>query len=113
MSKSAKEWFSSTTSPGQRWLSKHGLNPNLSHCQDDKTTYTSYDDQIITATVTIKNSGKAVAKNVDVNLNTGDLKLRGAAWISFTVLLQVGERSKPELFGNPVVPQLIDRSRTI
>ena len=45
----------------------------------DKTppTYTSYKDQIITATVTIKNSGKAFAKNIDVNLNIGDLKLRG------------------------------------
>ncbi|MCZ7398350.1 MAG: hypothetical protein O8C62_01495 [Candidatus Methanoperedens sp.] len=43
----------------------------------DKSTYTSYDDNIVTATVTVKNSGSARAKNVDVNLDTGELKLRG------------------------------------
>ncbi len=43
----------------------------------DKATYTSYNDQIITATITVKNSGNAFAKNIDVNLNVGDLKLRG------------------------------------
>jgi uncharacterized repeat protein (TIGR01451 family) len=43
----------------------------------DKSTYTSYDDNIITATMTVTNSGSARAKNVDVNLDTGGLKLRG------------------------------------
>ncbi|CAG0976412.1 MAG: hypothetical protein OIN86_07790 [Candidatus Methanoperedens sp.] len=43
----------------------------------DKTAYTSNSDQIITATITIKNSGDAFAENIDVNLVIGDLKLRG------------------------------------
>lgn len=43
----------------------------------DKTAYTSNSDQIITATITIKNSGDAFAENIDVNLDIGDLKLRG------------------------------------
>ncbi len=43
----------------------------------EKSTYTSYNDKIITVTVTVKNSGNAFAKNVDVNLNIGNLMLRG------------------------------------
>lgn len=43
----------------------------------DKSTYTSYDDKTVTATVTVTNSGTARAKNIDVNLNIGELKLRG------------------------------------
>lgn len=43
----------------------------------DKSAYTSYDDTTITATYTVTNSGDARAKNIDFNLNTGELKLRG------------------------------------
>ena len=42
----------------------------------DKSSYTMYDDQIITATVTVKNSGNSFAKFVDVKLNLGELKLK-------------------------------------
>jgi uncharacterized repeat protein (TIGR01451 family) len=45
----------------------------------DKTTYTSNTDEILTANVEVKNSGDAVARNVDVNLNPGDLMLRGGS----------------------------------
>ncbi len=45
----------------------------------DKTAYTSDADAIITATAVVTNNGDAVAKNVDVNLNTGDLTLRGGS----------------------------------
>ena len=41
----------------------------------DKNSYTSYSDLIIIAKIEVKNSG-AFAKNVDVNLNTGELKIR-------------------------------------
>jgi uncharacterized repeat protein (TIGR01451 family) len=43
----------------------------------EKTSYTSGSDQIITAKVEVKNNGDAIAKNIDVILNTGELKLRG------------------------------------
>ncbi|MFA4934826.1 MAG: DUF11 domain-containing protein [Candidatus Methanoperedens sp.] len=43
----------------------------------DKNAYTSYTDQIITAKVTVTNSGESRAKNIDVYLNTGELQLRG------------------------------------
>ncbi|MCZ7396111.1 MAG: hypothetical protein ABOK23_05755 [Candidatus Methanoperedens sp.] len=43
----------------------------------DKSSYTSYDDMTITATATVTNSGDARAENVDLNLNIGDLHIRG------------------------------------
>jgi len=43
----------------------------------DKTTYTSNTDDILSAKVEVKNTGTAVARNVDVNLNPGQLLLRG------------------------------------
>ncbi len=43
----------------------------------EKTEYTSNSDIIITARVTVKNSGKGYAKNIEANLNIGELKLRG------------------------------------
>lgn len=76
----------------------------------DKSAYTSYSDQIITATVTVTNSGEARARNVDIYLNVGELRLRGGdtrqlhqynstlekgASLSFSVIL--------------VVPELIDQ----
>lgn len=45
----------------------------------DKTTYTSSTDDILTAKVEVKNTGNAVARNVNVNLNTGELMLRGGS----------------------------------
>jgi len=43
----------------------------------DKTTYTSNNAEIIKAKVEVKNSGAAFIKKVDVDLNIGELKLRG------------------------------------
>ncbi len=43
----------------------------------EKTTYISNSDIIITARVTVKNSGDGYAKNIEANFNTGELKLRG------------------------------------
>ncbi len=45
----------------------------------DKISYTSNTDDIITAKVDVTNSGDAVARNVDVDLNVGELKLRGGS----------------------------------
>jgi hypothetical protein len=43
----------------------------------DKSTYNSNNAEIITATVNVKNTGDAFLKNIDANLNIGELKLRG------------------------------------
>ncbi len=111
MSKSAKEWVLQYYNPWATVAIETRAKPKLEFTvTTDKTTYTSYDDQIITATVTIKNSGKAVAKNVDVNLNTGDLKLRGGSLDQLHQYYYRLEKEASQSFSVVlVVPQLIDQ----
>jgi uncharacterized repeat protein (TIGR01451 family) len=45
----------------------------------DKTNYVSSTDDIMTATVEVKNAGYAVARDVEVDLNPGILQLRGGS----------------------------------
>lgn len=75
----------------------------------DKSVYTSYVDQIITAKVTVKNTGDAFAKNVNVNLDLGELKLRGG---DSSQLHQYYNRIEKDISQSYevilVVPQLLD-----
>ncbi|MGB8218157.1 MAG: hypothetical protein WCE94_12730 [Candidatus Methanoperedens sp.] len=74
----AKEWVYEYYNPSATISIQTRGKPQIDvSVTTDKTTYTSYDDSIITATVTVKNSGTARGKNVDVNLDTGGLNLRG------------------------------------
>ncbi|VVB93938.1 Uncharacterised protein [uncultured archaeon] len=74
----AKEWVYEYYNPSATISIQTRGTPKIDvSVTTDKSTYTSYDDNIITATVTVTNSGTARAKNVDVNLDTGELKLRG------------------------------------
>jgi hypothetical protein len=76
--KNAKEWVYEYYNPSATIsIQTRGLPKIEVSVATDKATYTSNDDDIITTTVTVKNSGNARAKNVDVNLDTGGLKLRG------------------------------------
>lgn len=76
----------------------------------DKSAYTSYNDQIITATATVKNSGGARIKNVDVNLNTGELKLRGGDTSQLHQYYYTLEKGASQTFSVIlVVPELIDQ----
>lgn len=111
MSKSAKEWVLQYYKPWATVAIETRAKPKLEvTTKTDKTTYTSYDDLIITATVTIKNSGKAVAKKVDVNLNTGDLKLRGGSLDQLHQYYNRLEKGASQSFSVIlVVPQLIDQ----
>ncbi len=111
MSKSAKEWVLQYYNPWATVAIETRAKPILEvTVTTDKTAYTSYDDQIITATVTIKNSGGAVAKNVDVNLNTGDLKLRGGSSDQLHQYYYRLEKGASQSFSVVlVVPQLIDQ----
>lgn len=58
-------------------IQKRGLPEFDVSVTTDKYGYTSYDDTTITATATVKNRGYARANFVDLNLNIGDLQLRG------------------------------------
>jgi len=49
----------------------------------DKTDYISNTDDILTATVEVKNTGEAVARDVEVDLNPGVLQLRGGSTNQF------------------------------
>ncbi len=76
----------------------------------DKTTYISSRDLIITANVAVKNSGDARARNIDVNLNTGGLQVRGddtSQLHQYYNTLEKGESQKFNVI--LVVPSLIDQ----
>jgi uncharacterized repeat protein (TIGR01451 family) len=111
MSKSAKEWVLQYYNPWATVAIETRAKPKLEvTVKTDKTAYTSYNDLIITATVTIKNSGGAVAKNVDVNLNTGDLKLRGGSSDQLHQYYYTLQKGASQSFSVIlVVPQLIDQ----
>lgn len=49
----------------------------------DKTNYVSSTDDIMTATVEVKNTGDALARDVEVDLNPGVLQLRGGSTSQF------------------------------
>jgi uncharacterized repeat protein (TIGR01451 family) len=49
----------------------------------DKTNYVSSNDEILTATVNVKNTGDAVARGVEVYLDPGVLQLRGGSTSQF------------------------------
>ncbi len=76
----------------------------------DKTTYTSSRDLIITANVAVKNSGDARARNVDVNLDTGDLQVRGEDKKQLHQYYNRLEKGESQNFNVIlVVPALIDQ----
>ncbi len=76
MAGSAKEWIYQFYNPWATIAIELRAKPTLAvTVTTDKSAYTSSDDRVMTATVTVKNTGGAVIKNVDVNLNIGDLNL--------------------------------------
>jgi uncharacterized repeat protein (TIGR01451 family) len=76
----------------------------------DKTTYTSYSDQTITTKVTVTNSGEARAKNVDVYLNIGELKLRGGDISQLHQYISTLNKGASQSFSVIlIVPELIDQ----
>lgn len=80
MSSSAREWIFQYYNPWATVAIETRAKPTLGvTISTDKSTYVSNDDRVMTVTVTVTNSGGAVAKNVDVNLNIGELKLEGGS----------------------------------
>lgn len=76
----------------------------------EKKSYTSSRDQIITAKVTVKNNGDAIAKNVDVLLNPDKLVLRGGGTgqlhQSYIELKKDESKSYEVIF---LVPEVLDQ----
>jgi uncharacterized repeat protein (TIGR01451 family) len=76
----------------------------------DKPTYTSNDAEIITATVEVKNSGDAFIKKVDVDLNIGELKLRGGELSQLHMYYDRMDKGISQSFDVVLlVPDLIDQ----
>ncbi|MCX9028672.1 MAG: hypothetical protein OIN86_10915 [Candidatus Methanoperedens sp.] len=74
----SKEWVQEYYNPWAKVAISLRGKPKLDvTVTTEKASYTSSSDQIITATVNIKNNGDAIAKNVDVILNADELYLRG------------------------------------
>lgn len=110
--KNAKEWIYEYYKPWasvsiQTWAKPPKLDITVT---TDKSAYTSYNDQILTAKVTVKNSGESRAKNIDVNLDIGELKLRGGdagQLHKYYYKLEKGESQSFEVI--LLVPELIDQ----
>lgn len=109
--KNAKEWVYEYYNPYATIAIQLRGKPKLDvTVATDKSAYTSYDDQIITATVTVTNSGEAKAKNVDVYLNTGELKLRGGDTSQLHQYNSTLEKGASQSFSVIlIVPELIDQ----
>ncbi len=111
MAKNAKEWILQFYNPSATISIQTRAKPNIEvTVTTDKSTYTSYTDDIIKATVTITNSGQAFLKNVEVNLDIGDLKLRGGSISQLHQYYPRLEKGTSQSFDVIlVVPQLIDQ----
>lgn len=109
--KNAKEWVYEYYNPWATISIALRGKPKLDiTVATDKSAYTSYNDQTITATVTVTNSGEARAKNVDVYLDTGELKLRGGDISQLHRYISMLEKGTSQSFSVIlVVPELIDQ----
>lgn len=110
--KNAKEWVYEYYNPSATISIQTRGKPTLEvTVATDKSAYTSYTDSIITATVTVKNTGEAKIKSVDANLNIGELKLRGgdaSQLHQYYYTLEKGASQSFEVI--LVVPELIDQN---
>jgi uncharacterized repeat protein (TIGR01451 family) len=112
LTKNAKEWVYEYYKPWaaisiQTWAKPPKFDVAVT---TDKSTYTSYNDQIITATVTVTNNGESRAKNIDVNLDIGELKLRGGDTSQLHQYYYMMEKGTSQSFSVIlVVPELIDQ----
>ena len=80
LAKNAREWVLEYYNPWATIAIQKRALPKLEvTVTTDKSTYTSNNAEIITATVKVKNIGDAFIKNIDTNLNVGELKLRGGS----------------------------------
>ena len=74
----------------------------------EKTSYISTSDHFITAKVNVKNIGDAVARNVDVTFDAGDLKLRGDAAELHQIFMEIKKGESKSFEVVLLVPDLLD-----
>jgi uncharacterized repeat protein (TIGR01451 family) len=111
IAKNAKEWVLEFYDP---WVTvsiqKRALPKLEVTVTTDKTTYTSNNAEIITAKVDVKNSGDTIIKNVDIDLNIGELTLRGGALSQLHNSYPTIEKGVTQSYSVIlVVPDLIDQ----
>ena len=109
--RNAKEWVLEFYDP---WVTisiqKRALPKLEVTVTTDKSTYTSNNAEIITATVNIKNTGDAFIKNIDATLNIGELKFRsGDASQLHKSYPRLNKGSSESFEIILVVPDLIDQ----
>lgn len=109
--RNAKEWVFEFYKPWAKISLAMRGKPKLEvTVTTDKTTYTSYNDRIITAKIEIKNSGQAFAKNVDVNFDVGELKLQGGYISQLSPYYYKIEKGTTQSFEVMlIVPELLDQ----
>ncbi|NJD78461.1 MAG: DUF11 domain-containing protein [Candidatus Methanoperedens sp.] len=111
MSRTAKEWILQFYNPTAGVSIQTRAKPKLEvTISTDKGAYTSYTDKAMTATVTVKNTGEAFLKNVDVRLDIGELKLRGGSIDQLHQFYYRMDKGTSQSFDVIlVVPELLDQ----
>lgn len=111
ISRYAKEWVLEYYDPWATIVIQKRARPKLDVIvKTDKTTYTSDNMEVISATVEVKNTGDTFIKKVDVNLKIGDLKLRSADLRDLHVYYDKILKSQSKTFSVVLlVPDLIDQ----
>ncbi len=109
--KNAREWVFEYYNPSATISIQKRAIPKLEvSVTTDKNAYTSYEDNIITAKITVTNSGEARIKNVDFSLDPGELKLRGGDVSQLHQYFNKLEKGSSQSFETIlVVPELIDQ----
>jgi len=113
LARNAKEWVLEYYKP---WASvsiqKRALPKLEVTVTTDKTTYISNSAEIIKAKVEVKNTGKAFIKKVDVDLNIGELKLRGGELSQLHMYYDRMEKGTSQSYEVILlVPDLIDQKK--
>ena len=108
--KNAKEWVMQFYDPSASISIQKRGKPKIEFTiETDKSAYFSYSDRAATAKVTVKNTGTAFMKNLDVGLDIGGLKTQGGDAGQLHQYYYRLEKGKTQDFSVVlVVPELID-----
>ncbi len=108
--RSAKEWVYEYYNPWVTISTRTRGTPAINvEVLTDKDIYTSHTDKIIKVWVRVINSGEAVARNVDVDLSIGDLKLTGSDIKLHQNFIRIEKKSIVSYLVTLSVPELITR----
>lgn len=104
MEKNAKEWVLEFYKPWATVSIQTRAKPKLEvTVTTDKTAFTTGGNKDVLAKITVTNNGKARAKNVELQLNIGELKLRGGSESQTHQIYATIEKGKSQSFEVPLV----------